>query len=61
MHVNILPVVNSEYETTQGDTFVVIGRGTQGIIIEYSDGRVELITPSEWSNMNQSTLTAVLH
>lgn len=61
MQVYSLPMVNAEFETKQGDTFTVIGRGTQGIIIEYSDGRVELISPSQWANMHQSAIAPALH
>ncbi len=61
MQVYNLPMVNAEFKTPRGDTFTVIGRGTQGIIIEYEDGRVELLSPLEWATMNQPPLAAVLH
>lgn len=61
MHVHSLPVVDSKFITAKGETFVVIGRGTQGVIIEYVDGRVELLSLSQWANMTQKPLTKLLH
>lgn len=54
MTMQILPSVNSQYRNQFGDTFVVIGRGTRGIIVEYHGGRVELISPNQWQIMNRS-------
>ncbi len=61
MLTTYLPTVNTEYETPQGETFTVIGRGTQGIIIEYCDGRVELVSHTQWANMRQLNLPKILH
>lgn len=44
----MLPVVNSEYSTNNGEFFTVIGTGTQGVVVEYADGRVALIPNQDW-------------
>ena len=54
MHVQSLPSINTEFKNKQGDVFTVIGRGTRGIIIEYSNGRVELVSPDRWHDMGES-------
>lgn len=54
MQLQSLPLIDTEFKNKQGDVFTVIGRGTRGIIIEFSDGRVELVSPEEWHNMGQS-------
>lgn len=54
MHLHSLPSINAEFRNKHGDVFTVIGRGTQGIIIEYSDGRVELVSSEKWHDMGQS-------
>ncbi|MDX1811518.1 MAG: hypothetical protein R3240_06195 [Gammaproteobacteria bacterium] len=61
MTVQELPVIDACFQTAKGDTFVVIGRGTKGIIVEYVDGRVELLSPSEWADITQDPLTRVIH
>ena len=61
MHVQELPVVDSCFTTSHGETFVVIGRGTKGIIVEYIDGRVELLSLSQWFDIAQDPLTVPLH
>jgi len=48
MSLQSLPMVDSEYRDPLGDTCVVIGLGTQGIVVEYTDGRVELIAKDQW-------------
>ena len=60
MHLQSLPTINTEFKNKHGDTFTVIGRGTQGIIIEYNNGKVELVTPDKWHNMGQS-LSSLSH
>jgi len=56
MHIQSLPSVESQFKSKSGDVFVVIGRGTRGIVIEYFDGRVELVSPSKWRSMNSASL-----
>lgn len=51
MVIQSLPAVDGRYTTSQGDTFVVIGMGTKGIVVEYRDGRVELISRDRWDNL----------
>ncbi|MDH5258733.1 MAG: hypothetical protein OEX07_12030 [Gammaproteobacteria bacterium] len=55
MHIQSLPNVDSQFKNKAGDVFVVIGRGTQGIVIEYIDGRVELVSPTKWGDMNSAS------
>jgi len=52
MHLLSLPSVDEQFKTKSGECFIVIGRGTQGIIIEYLDGRVELVPIKKWGTMN---------
>ncbi|MDH5377108.1 MAG: hypothetical protein OEX00_02155 [Gammaproteobacteria bacterium] len=47
MHREIL--VNARYLTHQGDSVLVIGHGTQGIVVEYNDGRVEILHRQAWN------------
>ncbi|MDH3327273.1 MAG: hypothetical protein OEM38_11215 [Gammaproteobacteria bacterium] len=54
MHIQSLPAVDSQFKNKSGDVFVVIGRGTRGIVIEYIDGRVELVSASKWGNMTSA-------
>jgi len=54
MHLQSLPSINAQFKNKHGDVFMVIGRGTRGIIIEFSDGRVELVSPARWRDMGQS-------
>lgn len=45
------PAFDLAYQTFDGQHFFVIGVGTQGIIIEYHDGRVELVPQVHWQNL----------
>jgi len=56
MHIQSLPNVDSQFKNESGDVFVVIGRGTRGIVIEYVDGRVELISANKWSNKRSANI-----
>ena len=56
MHIQSLPSVDSQFKNKSGDVFVVIGRGTRGIVIEYFDGRVELAPASKWGNMSSASI-----
>jgi len=56
MQIQSLPNVDTQFKNRSGDMFVVIGRGTKGIIIEFIDGRVELISASKWGRMNSELL-----
>ena len=61
MYLQNLPSVDAQFINHQGDKFVVIGRGTGGIVIEYGDGRVELISPQRWQAMNQWPQLKAIH
>jgi len=54
MQIQSLPSINAEFKNKQGNIFIVIGRGTRGIIIEYASGRVELLSPTQWYEMGHS-------
>ena len=43
-----LPGIDSQFSNTNGEHFTVISTGTKGIVIEYQDGRVELVTKPDW-------------
>lgn len=45
-----MPSIDSRFSNTNGEHFTVIGTGTKGIVIEYQDGRVELIAKPDWLN-----------
>lgn len=53
MRLQSLPSVNTEHKNKQGDIFIVIGRGTQGIVVEYSNGKVELLSNTKWGEISQ--------
>ncbi len=44
------PSVGACYLTAEGERVEVIGLGTNGIIIEYEDGRSELVDPESWQD-----------
>jgi len=46
-----IPLIGSRYTTELGDAFEIIGLGTQGIIVEYIDGRAELIDHQTWERL----------
>ena len=46
-----IPLIGSHYITELGDAFEVIGMGTQGIVVEYIDGRAELIDHQAWDRL----------
>jgi hypothetical protein len=45
------PSVGSRFVDAGGQSFEVIGTGTGGIVIEYSDGRAELIDQHSWESL----------
>ena len=51
---SIRPVVGTHYDTQQGETIEVIAVGTRGIVVEYIDGRVELLDLDFWQTLRQS-------
>ena len=53
MLMNLVPVVGEHYATLQGDKLLVIGFGTNGVIVEYLDGSAEL--------MDQHTFESLLY
>jgi len=56
-----LPVVDAQFKNQHGDLFTVIGKGTRGIIIEYINGKVELISPKNWGTMSNSAILEPKH
>lgn len=42
------PVVGSRYDIAPGEHMEVIAVGTRGIVVEYTDGRVELVDGEHW-------------
>jgi len=50
MQTSAMPSIDNNY-TVKGEHLTVIGRGTNGIIVEYHDGRVELISKESWRIM----------
>lgn len=51
MHSN-QPGVGDCYSIAGGETIQVIGMGTHGIVIEYNDGRAELIDRPDWLRLH---------
>lgn len=51
MITNPVPVVGEHYATLQGEEFLVIGYGTNGIIVEYLDGSAELMDQHTWESL----------
>ena len=49
------PVFNLAYNNPHGEKFFVIGIGTQGIVIEYHDGRVEIVPQHTWHSLVQTS------
>jgi len=48
------PIVGSHHDTKQGESIEVIAVGTLGIVVEYIDGRVELLDPECWQSLQHS-------
>ena len=42
------PVVGTRYDIAPGEHMEVIAIGTRGIVVEYTDGRVELVDGEHW-------------
>ena len=57
---SIRPTVGSHYDTQPGETIEVIAVGTNGIVVEYTDGRVELLAPDCWQSLRQGSHQAAL-
>ena len=51
MNQHCQPAIDSRYVTQFGESFVVISMGTGGVVVEYIDGRVELISLQQWSHL----------
>jgi len=51
------PIVGTHYDTQPGETIEVIAVGTRGIVVEYIDGRVELLDLACWQNWQQKPVT----
>lgn len=50
---SIRPIVGTHYDTQPGETIEVIAVGTRGIVVEYIDGRVELLDLDCWKTLRQ--------
>ena len=48
----ISPSIGSCFISDQGETFEVIGRGTRGVVVQYADGRAELIDMQTWETLD---------
>ena len=48
---SIKPTVGTHYDTQPGETIEVIAVGTRGIVVEYIDGRVELLDLDCWKTL----------
>ncbi|MGD8999533.1 MAG: hypothetical protein PVF75_03890 [Granulosicoccaceae bacterium] len=46
------PSIGGLYSTRSGEEVEVIGLGTGGIVVEYADGRVELLDAMAWQQLN---------
>lgn len=42
------PVIGTRYNIAPGEHMEVIAIGTRGIVVEYTDGRVELVDGEHW-------------
>jgi len=51
---SIRPIVGTHYDTQPGETIEVIAVGTRGIVVEYIDGRVELLDLDCWQSLHQN-------
>jgi len=45
------PKVGTWYMDPKGNSFEVIGFGTNGVVVEYPDGKTELIDKETWGDM----------
>lgn len=61
MQLQNLPSIDEQYRDDNGNLFVVIGRGTRGIVVEYFDGKVELISLQDWQNMGNTAQLQIAH
>lgn len=44
-------IIDRQYSDTNGAEFCVISKGTGGVVVEYHDGKVELISPDQWEQI----------
>ncbi len=54
---SIRPTVGTHYDTKPGESIEVIAVGTRGIVVEYVDGRVELLDLDCWQSLQQNART----
>ena len=47
------PIVGAHYDTKPGESLEVIAVGTRGVVVEYVDGRVELLDSACWHSLQQ--------
>ena len=45
---SIHPIIGGRYRTSSTTTAEVIAIGTRGVVVEFPDGRVQLINITEW-------------
>jgi len=45
---SLQPAVGTRYDIAPGEQMEVIAIGTRGIVVEYTDGRVELVDGDHW-------------
>lgn len=52
---SIRPVIGARYVAGSGESVEVIAYGTGGIVVEYQDGRVELVDTECWQTSLANT------
>lgn len=52
--IDAQPSIGDLYSTRSGEEVEVIGFGTGGIVVEYADGRAELLDTSAWQQLLHS-------
>jgi len=50
------PIIGGRYRTSLTSTAEVIAVGTQGVVVEFPDGRVQLINITDWQAMHYQPL-----
>lgn len=52
---SIKPIIGTHYDTKPGESMEVIAVGTRGVVVEYVDGRVELLDPDCWKSLQHGS------
>ncbi|MDH5544051.1 MAG: hypothetical protein OEZ43_00570 [Gammaproteobacteria bacterium] len=55
------PDINSQYTSPEGEQVTVIGTGTNGIVVEFQDGRVQLLATPEWESLGMQRASEQKH